>query len=152
MINMTTTDDDEAGDGLSDLVAITDGDDDKKNKEYRIPLIGLKAVNLIRFMKVLFGYPFAIAIGVINPPSYMYYLRNPYFIYFMNALYIFGIPLLLIQFVLMRYDEIEWIQQLTIGCFFVLLYLLPIRYGLLFSRVVTLLTMTVMMMMMSILT
>lgn len=107
-------DDEDAGDGLSDLVAITEGDDDKK-KEYRIPLIGLKAVNLIRFIKVLFGYPFAIAIGVMNPPSYMYYLRNPYFIYAMNALYIFGIPLLLIQFVLMRYDDIEWIQQLTIG-------------------------------------
>jgi hypothetical protein len=123
-------DDDEMQDA-SDILALgEDNDEDEDGKKKKsgedARFLGLKVVNFLRFMQVLAGFPFAIVIGtVLQPSASLYWMKRPWFIYACNLLLVFGVPVLLVQFVMKEYT-VSWIQRVTLGGYLMGFYGIPI--------------------------
>ena len=113
----------------ADLLAMSEENEENEEKENKASerrFLGIKIVNVVRFLQVLAGFPFAIIIGTIVQPSpRLYWMKKKWFLYLGNLLWVFGIPLLLVQFVLKEYT-VSWIQRVTIGGYLLIFYGIPI--------------------------
>ena len=77
---------------------------------------------------MLLGFPFIIALEAFDPMQEWLWLHNRLAIWTLNALYVFAIPLLVIQFLLPSFDA-PYIQRLIIGLTFVFLYAIPLAFA-----------------------
>ena len=115
----------------TDLLALSeehDEDEEKKHKVRKFCCVGIQWVHMVRFLRVLAGFPFAIFVGVLIqlPPS-LYWMKNWWFLFLGNLLWVFAIPGLLVQFVLREYT-VSWIQRLAIGGYLLVAYGIPVLY------------------------
>ena len=102
-----------------------DDDDDS----YRI--LGIKAANLSRLLKVFLAFPYVIIVSAIRPTGRLAWMRSNFYIR-LNNLMIYILPFFLTAFVLDKYRN-PTVQIATVAAY-MFLYLMPVAF-VVFSKI-----------------
>ena len=94
-----------------------------EDDEDDLRFMGIRVTNLMRLVRVLLAFPMVIIVSGINPGGRWAFLRNPWVVRVMNML-IFGIPVVLVIFVLGQFDFYE--LHMGVIAAYIFTYLAPV--------------------------